>query len=439
MGATGDHDGYDLKPSDDGGYIIAGCEYCNWMSPEDSNFLLVKADSSGNLVWRKTFGGDGDDCGLSAQQTADGGYIATGYFDRDNPEVFLIKTDDMGNQVWKRTFDGETGQSVQNTDDGGYIVTGSTTSFRGSDSDVYLLKTDAMGNQIWSRAFGGESSEFGSSVQKTDDGGYIVTGRTSSFGKGDSDVYLIKTDGMGNQFWSKTFGGKDYEMGMSVQNTDCDGYIVAGTTRSFGGANSNAYLIYYKPPFESVNIESRIYKWNGYSFQFFQSIPTSCAGGITHFRANEENYLFVSNQHDGNSTAIDSELYRWNGSFFHKVESIASHAAKKGEFFKVAGNNCLAIPYYEKEYSSSVLKATCIVKQFLFVEEQGICGGMSPCYSKIETAMKNGGECGVVQVAPGTYSEMVVVGPGMTVEIGWDDSFAKTSATDPVIIRGPLF
>ena len=99
-------------------------------------------------------------------------------------------------QGWEQTFGGandEVGWDVQNTDDGGYIVVGSIGSISNYENDIYLIKTDQNGQELWSQTFGGAGDEVGRSIQKTDDGGYIIVGSSSSYGNGENDVYLIKT------------------------------------------------------------------------------------------------------------------------------------------------------------------------------------------------------------------------------------------------------
>jgi hypothetical protein len=246
FGGSGFDEGYSVQQTSDNGYIIVGY---TWSGAGLNDVYLIKTDASGVEEWSHTFGGSSNDYGYSVQQTSDGGYIIVGFtmsYGSGPEAVYLIKTDASGNQQWSQTFGGSSsdrGYSVQQNDLGGYIVAGYTWSFGAGDDDVYLISTDASGNQQWSQTFGGVWCDYGRSVQQTDDGGYIVAGTTESFGAGNDDTYLIKTDASGNQQWSHTFGGSSNDFGYSVQQTGDGGYIVAGYTESYGVGGSDVWLI----------------------------------------------------------------------------------------------------------------------------------------------------------------------------------------------------
>jgi len=157
--------------------------------------------------------------------------LFTGYA---HAQVRFAKT--YGGTLWDEAY------SVQQTSDGGYIVAGATLSFGAGGGDIFLIKTNASGNLQWAKTYGGTGIDIAYSVQQTSDGGYIVAGTTTSFGAGYSDFFLIKTDANGNVQWAKTYGGTSYDWAYSVQQTSDGGYIVAGATLSFD-TSDNILLI----------------------------------------------------------------------------------------------------------------------------------------------------------------------------------------------------
>jgi len=240
--------GKSLQQTTDGGYIIAGNTYSFGPSAgNNSSVYLIKTDNNGDTLWTRTYGSTDEDYGNSVQQTSDGGYIIAGYTGSffTNYDVYLIKTNPDGDILWTRTYgttDDDYGNSVQQTSDGGYIIAGYTGSFF-TDYNVYLIRTNPDGDTLWTRTYGTTDHDYGNSVQQTSDGGYIIAGYTGMFMV---DIYLIKTDGDGNTLWSQPIGGTANDYGNSVQQTSDGGYIIAGYSAAYM-EDSDIYLMKTNP------------------------------------------------------------------------------------------------------------------------------------------------------------------------------------------------
>ena len=149
-------------------------------------------------------------------------------------------------QGWNQTYGGENNEeacSVIQTYDGGYAITGPTISFGAGNEDFWLVKTDASGNMQWNKTYGGELDDESRCVVQTSDGGYTIAGFTSSFGAGSSDFFLVKTDSDGNIAWNRTYGGADNDMGESMTLTSDGGYAIAGYTTSFDIGGGDFWLV----------------------------------------------------------------------------------------------------------------------------------------------------------------------------------------------------
>lgn len=241
--------GHCVRETSDGGFIITGYTR-SFGTMAGRNLLLVKTDSDGNLIWINGYGGNADDEGNSVVQTPDGGFVACGYtksFGSGMSDVYLIKVDSNGNQLWDRVFGGafdEEAYSMVQTNDGGFLLAGATSSYGAGGRDIWLIKTDQSGNLQWLKTIGGLSSDGARSISKTSDGGYILTGWTFSYGPGAiGNLWLVKTDSLGNMQWNKFFGGSDADRGLSVKQTQDGGYIITGYTASFGAGLDDLYLI----------------------------------------------------------------------------------------------------------------------------------------------------------------------------------------------------
>lgn len=294
-----DHDeSFSVQQTNDGGYIMVG-RTCSIESNGD--VYLIKTDTLGNILWTKTYGGTIYDGGYCVRQTNDGGFIIvgqTGSFGVMDVDVFLIKTDSIGNLLWTKTFDGRAyigTDWIQQTNDQGYIIFSSNYVYSNGNSDIYLIKTNSLGDTLWTRAYGGAGQEYGNAGQQTIDGGYIVTGYTTTFGSGGKDIYLIKTDSIGSVLWSKTFGGTGDDYAKSIIQTVDGGYILLGSTNSFGAGNYDYYLI----KTNSVGDLQWSYTFGGTSFDYGFSVSSVGNNGfiITGYSnvpvINKEKFLLI--------------------------------------------------------------------------------------------------------------------------------------------------
>ncbi|MDI6760224.1 MAG: hypothetical protein QMD05_05320 [Candidatus Brocadiaceae bacterium] len=147
---------------------------------------------------------------------------------------------------WAATYGGpdvDWAYSVQETRDGGYIVAGATRSFGAGETDAWVLKLRPDGSIEWQKSYGGVKNDWAHSIQQTSDGGYIVAGHISSFfteEEGIVDLWVLKLGPDGAVEWEKTYGGGGSDETNSIRQTREGGYIVAGSTSSFGTGKGNA-------------------------------------------------------------------------------------------------------------------------------------------------------------------------------------------------------
>jgi len=202
-----------------------------------------------DTLWTRVYGGPVNDYIQSARHTSDGGYIfcgATESYGAGDWDVYILRTDAGGDTLWTRTYGGtdhDIASSLESTAEGDFIITGETASFGAGEHDAYLLKMDPDGDTLWARTYGGSGYERGTQVVCTQDGRYAVCGRTSSFGAGDFDFYLVLVDSNGDTLGTHTYGGSGTDMGFAIDKTHDGGFILAGVTDSYGAGDFDFYLV----------------------------------------------------------------------------------------------------------------------------------------------------------------------------------------------------
>jgi len=223
-----------IKQTSDGGYIMAGSATITGFGSPD--ILVARFDANGDSLWFRKYGGVNDESGACIEQLPDGDFIVAGI--ANGSYIYLLKLDMNGDTLWTKSYAGGKASSISLTDDGGFVVAG------GTGTNAFLLKTDSLGNSQWIKEYGGTSKDEFIALKPTLDGGYILAGFTGSYGAGQSDGYLVKTDSSGNMLWSKTYGGSSVDFFQGAIETSDRGFLITGSTSNFGaGLNQFVYVI----------------------------------------------------------------------------------------------------------------------------------------------------------------------------------------------------
>ncbi|MHA2097725.1 MAG: hypothetical protein ACW99A_03485 [Candidatus Kariarchaeaceae archaeon] len=291
-GAIDDDRGYEVVETDDNGFALLGDSRKNGNG--DRDFWIVKVDSMGNELWNYTYGGADNDIFRSGVYTSDGGFAMTGGTFSYGPDqdVWVIKVNGSGHEEWNATYGGEgdqRGLSLVETSDSGFALS----------SGYGVWKIDNLGVQQWNNTFGISGSDFFNNIIQTSDGGFVVsggsnlhgavgnndfviarvsqdgtyewivthggiqrdnsccnralvetadgsllmTGNTYSFDDLDGDVWLLKTDAAGSELWNEPLGGDAYDDAGSIHLQIDGSFLIVGQTESQGAGGSDVWLI----------------------------------------------------------------------------------------------------------------------------------------------------------------------------------------------------
>ena len=225
------------------------------MTQPDKQIWVIKTDENGNEQWNRTYGGNRTEYGYSIQQTNDDGYIILGDYQPkiNKVRIVLYKTDENGLVQWNKTYDQRglfyVGMKVQQTNDIGYIIMGSISTINTPDdySKALLIKTNENGNISWVKTYQKNSRSSCRDGQQTSDGGFILAGHTNPPGEDVKDIWVFKTDSNGNMTWDRTFDVHHVDHVWSIQQTNDNGYIIAGDTWINTQLDEDAYIIKLAP------------------------------------------------------------------------------------------------------------------------------------------------------------------------------------------------
>jgi hypothetical protein len=264
FGGTGSDEASVIRPTFDGGYIVTGLSQSIDGDVTDNHgghdHWVLKLDDTGHVQWKRSYGGTLDDKGYDIQQTADSGYVLTGYASSADGDVtgnhgstdyWVVKLDDTGGITWQKALGGtsaDNAYSIRETFDGGYAVmglsisnnTGDVTNHHGT-FDFWFCKLSATGSLEWEKSLGSTSTDQGFGLEQTTDSGYIICGYSSgnnddvTTNNGGSDYWIVKLTPAGAIQWQKSYGGTGSDRAFNVMQTSDGGYLVNGVSASADG------------------------------------------------------------------------------------------------------------------------------------------------------------------------------------------------------------
>ncbi|WP_346858747.1 T9SS type A sorting domain-containing protein [uncultured Draconibacterium sp.] len=239
---------------DDEGVMLMGSVYDNGFPNVDMH--LVKLDNDENVVWERYYGTEFQDQGMNMIRTKDGGIAMIGFSNSrtDFGDMYIVKANSEGEMQWQNFFGPsyvDYGFGLVENNLGELILAGTQNGFYNPtqvdflthDADILLVKTDSSGNQIWYKTFGGKAHDWAKDIIAAPDGGYLVCGSTQSFGEGSFDVFLMKINESGEQIWLKTFGGAEFEYGEKLVSGADGNIYISATSASFSGNGKPDHFI----------------------------------------------------------------------------------------------------------------------------------------------------------------------------------------------------
>ena len=233
----------------DGGFAVAGFTSSKGAGHHD--VWVLRLDGAGKILWDKTFGGPKADGANSIVALSDGGFAVAGWSASKGAgfqDAWVLRLDSTGRILWDKTYSGPKythagANSIVATPDGGFAVAGSTQSNGAGGHDAWVLRLDSKGRRLWVKIFGGPNADRASSIVTLPDGGFAVAGTTSSKGSGNKDARVLRLDSAGKILWDKTFGGSKRDGASSIVALPDGGFAVAGFTSSKGAAKEDAWIL----------------------------------------------------------------------------------------------------------------------------------------------------------------------------------------------------
>jgi len=327
------------------------------VSGSNTDFEIMKLDTFGTVLWEHTYGTGAKNESLKyVEQTSDNGFISCGFISQSSltaNDFLIVKFDSAGNILWQKEYGtnkNDYAKMLQHTNDGNYIISGD--SYNGHDYDNYLLLIDSTGNEIWHRVIGDINDNGNQTVMINHAGDFILCGESTTDGSFEFDIYLAAISVQGNFLWSRYMGGNGSDAGFAMTENVAHQYFITGYSSSiYNGAPYTAYLLKLDSAFhpiglkyfpqtdlticyEEIMLNDSSFALAGTSGSNFYLALTSDSGYTNNFTEHD----LVSDVSSLTSSAFEVKVFKTsNDKLQVKIISSENFSGSKFELFDVCG------------------------------------------------------------------------------------------------------
>jgi uncharacterized delta-60 repeat protein len=266
---------------DNGDSVMVGT--CKSFGAKRTDICVSRMNDKGEMAWRLMLGGEKEEDGKAIIRTADGNLMVLGstksYAKNYDRDLFVAKITPKGDVIWDASFGGdrvEFAGGIAETDDGGAIVVGDSTSYGKGYKDIYIAKLNKNGKMVSSFVLGGKKEDSAHALSRTTDGNFVLVGYREAGRAGNTDFFVMKIDQNGNKVWSQTFGGKRSDRLNGVTATDDGGIIATGSTESYNSENTDLSVMKF-------NADGKMLWHKIYGFKYHEygnAVATTADGGV---------------------------------------------------------------------------------------------------------------------------------------------------------------
>ncbi len=266
---------------DNGDSVIVGT--CQSFGAKQTDICVSRMNDKGEMAWRLMLGGEKVDEGKAIIRTEDGNLMVLGstksYAKNYDRDLYVVKVSPQGNVIWEQSFGGDRDEfagGIAQTDDGGAIVVGDTTSYGKGYKDIYIAKLDKNGKMVSSFVVGGNKEDSAQALTRTKDGNMVLVGYRETGRSGNTDFFIMKIDQNGNKIWSQTYGGDRSDRLNGVTATEDGGIVATGSTYSYNSENTDLSVM-------KLNVEGTMLWHKIYGFKYYEygnAVSTTADGGV---------------------------------------------------------------------------------------------------------------------------------------------------------------